>query len=276
MMTQVKIVTDSTAYIAKEFLKANDISSVPLSVIFQGTASNEGFPGEFQEFYDKLKSSNDFPTTSQPSIQAFYEVFKPAIDQNLDVIAIVISSKLSGTYNSAMAAAQMCETDRITVIDSETSGPNLRFLVDRASELSKAGKTKEEIIEIIDQEKKSMSIYITVETLEYLKRGGRLSNTQAFIGTLLNIKPIIAVVEGKLVPVDKVRGKSKAIQAMIANIPDNVQRISICQILNIEEAQEVQSMLQAKFPGIPVEIDEMGPVVGSHLGPRTLGICYKW
>lgn len=275
-MTRVKIVTDSTSYIAKEYLKANDIDSVPLSVIFQGTATNEGFPGEFDSFFERLESTQDFPTTSQPSIQAFCNVFKPALDNGQEIIAIVISSKLSGTYNSAMAAAQMCETDKITIIDSETCGPNLKFLVELANQLSMDGKSRDEIVDIINKEKKNMGINLTVGTLEYLKRGGRLSTTQAFIGTLLNIKPIIALIDGKLEPIDKVRGKNKAIEAMISNIPQTVKRIGLCQIQNLEEAEDVKVILQAKFPEAEITLSELGPVVGSHLGPKALGICYKW
>lgn len=275
-MSRVKIVTDSTSYIEKEYITQNDIASVPLSVIFQGTVSNEGFPGEFDSFYEKLKTSEDFPTTSQPSIQAFYDVFKPALDNGQEIITIVLSSKLSGTYNSAMAAAQMFETGNITVIDSETCGPNLRFLVERANQLSLDGKPKSEIIDIINKEKKNTGINITVGTLEYLKRGGRLSSTQAFIGTLLSIKPIIALIDGKLEPIDKVRGKSKAIAAMISNIPNNVRRISICQIQNLEDAEEIKILLQSKFPQTEITFSELGPVVGSHLGPKALGICYIW
>jgi DegV family protein with EDD domain len=275
-MPNIKIVTDSTAYIKKDYLTANDIDSVPLSVIFQGDVTNEGYPGEFDSFYQKLKVSKDFPTTSQPSIQAFYNVFQPALDSNQEVITIVLSSKLSGTYNSAMAAAQMCESDKITIIDSETCGPNLKFLVERAHQLNAAGKSRDEIVTLINKEKKNMGINLTVGTLEYLKRGGRLSNTQAFIGTLLNIKPIIALIDGKLEPIAKVRGKSKAIDAMISNIPQDVNRISICQIDNIDESLEVKDILEAKFPKAEITIDELGPVVGSHLGPLALGICYKW
>ncbi|MDF2891325.1 MAG: degV family protein [Clostridia bacterium] len=275
-MARVKIVTDSTAYITKEYLNTNDIASVPLSVIFQGTVTNEGFPGEFDSFYEKLKASEDFPTTSQPSIQAFYNVFKPALDNGQEVIAIVISSKLSGTYNSAMAAVQMCETDRVTVIDSEAAGPNLKFLVEQANQLSLDGKSRDEIVDLINKEKKNMRINLTVGTLEYLKRGGRLGSTQAFIGTLLSIKPIIALIDGKLEPIDKVRGKSKAIEAMISNIPQEVKRISIAQIQNLEEAEEVKNILQDKFPNAEVTLSELGPVVGSHLGPKALGICYRW
>jgi DegV family protein with EDD domain len=275
-MSRVKIVTDSTGYIAKEYLQANDIYMVPLSVYFEGSTMNEGFPGEFSGFFERLKVSKDFPSTSQPSIQAFYDVFKPIIDAGEEIVTIVLSSKLSGTFNSAMAAAQMCNSGKIVVIDSETCGPNLKFLVERANQLSLQGKTKDEIADIINREKKDTGINITVGTLEYLKKGGRLSTAQAALGTMLNIKPIIALVYGKLESIGKVRGKSKAIESMIENIPSNVKKISICQIENIEEAEEVKAILEEKFPEADVVLDDLGPVVGSHLGPKALGICYSW
>lgn len=275
-MSRVKIVTDSTGYITKEYLDANEITMVPLSVYFEGNVMYEGFPGEFSDFFQRLKTSKDFPSTSQPSIQAFFDVFKPAVDAGAEVVAIVISSKLSGTYNSAMAAAQMCESDKISVIDSEACAPTLKFLVERANQLSLEGKTKDEITDVINSEKKRMGINFTVHTLEYLKKGGRLSSTQATIGTLLNIKPIIALIDGKLESIDKVRGKSKAIEAMISNIPAMVNKISICHIENLEEAKEVKVILEKRFPEAKLVIDDLGPVIGSHLGPKALGICYKW
>lgn len=275
-MPRVKIVTDSTGYITKEYLAANEITVVPLSVYFEGKAMYEGFPGEFSDFFERLKSSKDFPSTSQPSIQAFYDVFKPVVAAGAEVVTIVMSSKLSGTYNSAMAAAQMCESDKISVIDSEACGPTLKFLVERANQLSLEGKTKDEITAIINSEKKRMGINFTVHTLEYLKKGGRLSSTQAAIGTLLNIKPIIALIDGKLESIDKVRGKAKAIEAMLANIPAKVTKISVCQIENLAEAKELEEILEKRFPEVLLVIDVLGPVLGSHLGPKALGICYKW
>lgn len=275
-MTRVKIVTDSTAYITKTYLKENDIDCVPLSVIFEGKAENEGFPGEFEDFFETLKTSKDFPTTSQPSIQAFYDVFSRALENGQEIVAVLLSAKLSGTFNSAMAAAQMLEGGKISVIDSETAGPNLKFLVESANKLSMEGMSRDMIASAINEEKKKMGINLTVGTLEYLKRGGRLSAAQAVLGTLLNIRPIIALIDGKLEPIDKVRGKKKAIEAMISNIPAEVTKISVCQILNMEEALEVTELLKDKFPKAEVMINELGPVVGAHLGPLALGICYKW
>lgn len=275
-MSSIQIVTDSTGYIPKDFILEHNIKVVPLSVHFDDEVENEGFPGEFQEFYDRLKIAKNFPFTSQPSTYAFTSVFEKAINEGKEIIVLTISSKLSGTFNNALIAAEMVSTDKISIIDSETTAANLRFLVEEAVELVDMGKNRDEIIKIIEAQKKNMGISVTVDTLDYLKKGGRLSVTQAFLGTMLNIFPVIALVDGSLIPVGKTRGKNKAIQKMVSRLPETVVEISICHISNTDEAHELKETLQAKFPGVPISIDEIGPVIGAHLGPKAIGICFKW
>lgn len=275
-MSNIRIVTDSTAYIPKEFANSNNIDIVPLMVDFEGVSSVEGFPGEFEAFFNRLKTSESFPKTSQPSIGAFAQVFKKAVESGDEVIAIVISSKLSGTYNSASAAADMVAPNKISVIDSETSASNLRMFVEEAKELATSGVSREEIVNIINEGKKRAGINLTVDTLEYLKKGGRLSTGKALIGSILNIKPIIALIDGALVPTGKARGKNRAIEMMISNIPEKVEKISICQIFNMEEASEIKEILGKKYPEVDITIDVLGPVIGAHLGPKAIGICFKW
>lgn len=273
-MSKIKIVTDSTSYISKEFIKSDDVSVVPLSYVFDGESHLEGYRGEFDEFFTKLGSTKLFPTTSQPAAGDFYDVFNKAFETYDEIIAIVLSSKLSGTYNSAILAKNMLEDKKITIIDSETSASNLRFLVEDALHMAKEGKSSEEIEEFINNKKQSMYVYLTTDTLEYLSRGGRLSSLQSTLGNLLNVKPIIELKDGELQLLEKVRGKNKAISGIIDKIPQDVQKISICQILNIEEAEKIRTNLMEKFPDALITIDELGPVIGSHLGPKTIGFCY--
>ena len=124
--------------------------------------------------------------------------------------------------------------------------------------------------------KDNMSINLTVDSLEYLKRGGRLSNMQAIIGTLLNIKPIISLTGGELLATDKVRGKKKALDNMISKIPKGVKTIGVDHVENLAEAEKVKAMLEEKFSNADITIGEIGPVIGAHLGPKSLGICYMW
>lgn len=275
-MAKVQIVTDSTAYFTKEYAEENDIKIVPLSVTFSGETKDEGFPGEFEDFYRKLQTSKDFPTTSQPPIEVFAKVYEEILTENKEIVTIVISEKLSGTYNSAMAAANMTAPDKISVIDSETTVSNLKMLVMIANDMAKQGKSREEIVETIEREKKKMNVVLAASTLEYLKRGGRLSATQATIGNLLNVKPIIGLKDGKLIAVAKVRGKNKAMEYLVDSVPENAVAITVLHILSHDDARQLYRKLQEKFPRIEIEIDEIGPVIGSHLGPGGVGVCSKW
>lgn len=275
-MSEIQIITDSTAYLTKEEIEKYHIKVVPLTVNFQGKEFLEGRPGEFEDFFRNLKESKDFPTTSQPSTGEFAKVFKEAIGEGKEVIAILISSNLSGTYNSATLGAEMSDSRKISVIDSKTTVANLKYFVLKAKELSDQGKSKEEIVAHIEEQKKKMGLYLTVDTLEYLRKGGRLSNAGAMVGNLLNIRPIIKVQDGKLESVGKVRGKKKALEMMIQDIPKDAKIISIPHIFNLEEAEEVQKAIQERFPEARVSIEVLGPVIGAHLGPKALGICSLW
>lgn len=275
-MNKIKFITDSTAYFNKEYSDEKNIGIVPLKYEFESRVFSEGLPGEFGEFFDLLKNSADFPKTSQPAVGEFVKVFQDALEDGFEVIAITISSKLSGTVNSASIAAEMLDSSKIAIIDSEAAASTLRFLVERGIKLSEEGKSRSEIVEMLEKEKKRMKIDLTVDTLDYLKKGGRLSSAQAFIGGLLNIRPVIGLRDGKLEPIDKARGKGKALEIMIQDIPQDVKRLSICHILSVEEAEEIRLRLREKFKGIPITIDELGPVVGCHLGPKAIGICSMW
>ena len=276
-MSKIKIITDSTAYIDKDFSIKNNIGIVPLSIHFEGVIQDEGFPGEFTAFFENLSKSQSFPTTSQPSAGAFSVAYTKALEEGYDeIIVITISSKLSGTYSSALTASSLVDELKISVIDSESSAANLRVLVEMALDLASRGISREDIVTQIEAQKKHMGIYITVETLDYLKKGGRLTSTAALIGSLLNIKPIIALKDGKLEGVAKVRGKKKALEKMIEAIPSDTNAISLCHINAIEEVNELIPIIEYRFPMAKLAVEELGPVIGAHLGPKALGICFKY
>ena len=273
-MSKIKVVTDSTSYITKEYAEKENISVVPLNYEFDGMSYKEGFKGDFDEFFKKLASTKLFPTTSQPSAGEFVEAFENGLRDHDEIIAILISSKLSGTYNSAMLAKNILEDKSITIIDTLTSASNLRYLVEDAVEMVKEGKSAEEIKAFIDEKKEKMSVYLTADTLEYLSRGGRLSSIQATVGNLLNIKPIIQLEDGELNLLEKTRGKNKAIAGIIDKIPEDVSKIAICHALHYEEALRIQNELREKFPKALISIDELGPIIGAHLGPKAIGFCF--
>lgn len=274
-MSKIKIITDSTSYITKEYAEKENITVVPLSYVFDGISYKEGFKGEFDEFFQKLGSTKLFPTTSQPPAGEFVEAFENAFKDDYDeIVVILLSSKLSGTYNSAVLAQNMLENKSITIIDTLTSASNLRFLVEDAVEMVKEGKSSDEIKEFIEEKKNNMKVYLTADTLEYLSRGGRLSTFQSTVGNLLNIKPIIQLKEGELSLLEKTRGKNKAIEGTIEKVPEDVSKIAVCHALNIDEAKKVKGILEEKFPNALISLDDLGPVIGAHLGPKAIGICF--
>ena len=273
-MSKIKIITDSTSYISKDYAEKENITVVPLNYIFDGETYKEGFEGEFDEFFEKLASTKLFPTTSQPSAGEFVDAFESGLKDHDEIIAILLSSKLSGTYSSAMLAKNILEDKSITIIDTETSASNLRYLLEDAVEMVKKGKTSEEIKDFINEKKEKMQVYLTADTLEYLSRGGRLSTLQSKVGNLLNIKPIIQLKDGELSLLEKTRGKKKALAGIIEKIPETVQKISICYTLNKDEAIEIQENVKTKFPNARVTIDGLGPVIGAHLGPKAIGFCF--
>ena len=274
-MEKIKIITDSTSYITKEYARENNIPIVPLSYYFSEEMEKEGFPGEFENFFYKLENSDLFPNTSQPSTGDFLEEYERAFKEGYEeIIVILLSSKLSGTYNSANLAKDILGDERISIVDSEQAASNLRFLVEDATNMSKDGKTMEDIVEHLENKKKQMYVYLTVDTLEYLKRGGRLSSFQSAIGSVLKIKPIIQLKDGVLDSLEKTRGKNKALNSMGEKIFKDVEKISICHVLDIKEAEKFKSDLEKRFPQAEITIDELGPVIGCHLGPGGIGICF--
>ena len=273
-MSRIKIITDSTSYLSKEFVEKENISVVQLNYVIDGISYKEGFKGEYDEFYEKLASTKLFSSTSQPSAGEFYEAYVEGLKNYDEIIVIVLSSKVSGTYNSAVLAKNMLEDKKITIIDTKTSASNLKFLVEDALQMVKDGKTSEEIKYYIEDKKEKMHVFLTVDTLEYLSRSGRLTSIQSMLGNLLNIKPIIKLKDGELTLIEKIRGKKKAYSTLIDKLPKKVCKIGICQILNIEEAEKMKEILADKFPNAIITIDELGPALGSHLGPKTLGLCF--
>jgi len=273
-MAKIKIIADSTSYLEKEYIANKNITIVPLNYVFGGESFVEGLKGEFEEFYTKLRDTKLFPKTSQPSTGEFLEAFNKAFETYDEIMVIVLSSKISGTYSNAILAKNMLEDKKITIIDSETTVSNLRSLIENMVSMVEENKTSEEIEQFINQKKKEMKIFVTTNTLEYLSRGGRLSSVQSSIGNLLNIKPIIELKDGKLELLEKVRGHQKAIASIIDKIPEDVMEISICHILFEEQALDVKRSLEEKFPNITITVDEIGPVIGAHLGPETLGVCF--
>jgi DegV family protein with EDD domain len=275
----IKIVTDSTAYLPEEIVRQHDICVVPLYVHFGTEAFREGVELSNEEFYRRLKEAPELPTTSQPSAGEFHEVFAPLIDAGHEIITLTISSKLSGTWNSAMAAKEMLPDAPISVVDSLSTSVGLHLMVDAAIEAAAGGATRQEIVDQIERAKQEMQLFFVVDTLEYLAKGGRIGNAKAFLGTILKVKPILVLQDGAIEPLEQVRSKSKATARMLDLVEEYVggngrtSKVAVTHALVPKDAELIGQELVGRLGcGQPL-MGELGPVIGTHTGPGMVGIA---
>ncbi|UCC86059.1 MAG: DegV family protein [Anaerolineales bacterium] len=277
----IKIVTDSTNYLPPGELEKYDVRVVPLNVHFgESQTFQEGVTLNHDQFYAKLAEASELPTTSQPSPGQFLQIFSELSEAGHDILCIVISSRLSGTYQSALDAKSMLPEANIVVIDTYSVASPLGLMVITAAEMAADGHTMEEIVARVEQMKRDMRVYFVVDTLEYLQKGGRIGAAAAFLGTLLKVKPILMLDDGVVKPLDKVRSKRKAIQRLLSELESHVSPGQPVQAIAMHaqapgEVQELEAEIRHRFNCQRTIFGEVGPVVGTHTGPGLLGaaIC---
>ncbi len=276
-MSQVRIVTDSTADIPADLRERLGIEMVPLKVLFGSEAFRDGVDMVAEQFYDKLASSGIFPTTSQPSPADFIQVYERLAEEGADsIISIHLSSQMSGTYQSALVAKSMIdEKADIEVVDSRSASFGIGMLVVAAAEAAKQGKSKSEILERLASLRQSTALYFLVDTLEYLHKGGRIGKAAALFGSLLNIKPILSINDdGVVCSVDKVRGQKKAMNRIVELLQPGYAGKPIDLVMAYttgrETAEQLCSLLQQHFDVKSVQYTHIGPVIGAHVGPGTV------
>lgn len=274
-MAPVRIVTDSTAFLEKEMLERYNITVVPLYVNFENEVILDGSISN-ASFFDKLKNAAKMPFTSQPSPGDFVKVFEKIIEDGDDIVTLVISSGISGTYDSAINAAKLVDTKRIAVVDTTLTSGALAMLVKEAAEAATQGKTKEDIVALIEDKKRRLRIFFIPDTLEYLKKGGRIGGAQALLGTLLKIKPVLYLNNGKVETYDKVRTMKKAMERIIDEIPavKGPFTLTIIHGEAFDTANKMKDMIVERFPEVEVIINEISPVIGTHAGPGVVGLCF--
>jgi len=277
----VKIVTDSTSYISYELKERYDISVVSLRVIFEKEEFKE-IDIENESFYGKLDDSLNIPTSSQPSLEEMYNTIEKQVRDNNEVVGVFLSSDMSGTYSNACLAKSMIVENYpnalIEIIDSRSNCMQLGFAVLTAARAAQQGKSIDEVSNIAkDNIKRSKFLFIP-NTLEYLKKGGRIGGASALIGTIFQIKPILTVVNGKTELFNKVRTKKRAIQTMIEKFIEDVTNhglgeVMIHHINDVEGAMAFAKTIE-ELIGRKIDIAPIGPVIGTHVGPGALGIVY--
>lgn len=275
-MQKIKIITDSTSDLPKEIVRNHDIEVLPLLVNFGEETYTDGVDINTQTLIEKMESSEEFPITAQVNPQRFLECYKGYLDEGYKIVSIHLSSKMSGTYQSACIAKDMLETDCIKVIDSLNVTSGLGLLVLKAARLKEEGLNIEEIEKEIIKAIPHVKSVLAFEYLDNLVKGGRLSKTAGIIGNVLGIKPILAVDNGEMVVIDKVRGSKRAIRYIL----DYLDKVGVKEdepaillhIANKDVLANLRENLNEK--GNQFIECEVGCVVGVHAGKNACGVFF--
>ncbi len=278
-MSKTAIIVDSTAYIPQDLVEKYNLFVIPLSVNWSGETLKDNVDITADEFYTRLDQTDDIPTTSQPSAGEFLEVYAEAAKTADSAVVILISNELSGTVASALAAKDMIDDFPVEVIDSQNTSMALGFMALDAARAAEAGKSQAEIVELVRDIMGRMSIVFVVDSLKYLHRGGRVGGASRFVGSLLSIKPVLHLENGRVEPLTKVRTKKKAIKHVLAMANEDMAgksnvRIGVLHASALAEAEKLKADVLAMLDPIEIVVTDISPVIGTHIGPGTLGLVY--
>jgi len=275
----IKIVIDSTSDVTNEVIEKYNLKMVPLTVNFEDESFLDKIELSSGDFFEKLEKSEKLPTTSQVSPGVFVEAFSEIVLDGDQVLGIFLASEFSGTYDSARIAKNMIGSDNIHIIDSRNVCLGTFSLILEAIELVNQNKTIEKIVEELEKDKQNIVAVAGLDTLKYLEKGGRLSKGQAVVGSILNIKPVIEIKDGKLNVIEKIRGKNKTIKWFDEWIEKNNYDLSDKTVLlfharNEEQLKILRETIEEKYNIKNIIEQEIGPVIGTHAGPGVLGIGF--
>jgi DegV family protein with EDD domain len=273
---KVKIVTDSTAYLSAEEIKRYDVHVVPLRVIFGTEIYSEGVDITNEEFYRRL-ASGPMPTTSQPAVSDFTRVYGKLAERGHPILSLHISSKLSGTVNSAMAARQELPQAQIEIVDARTVA--LHMLIAPAAKAAAGGQGLPQLKASIEKLNAGMNTVGVLNTLEYLWKGGRIGGAKALLGTILRIKPLLDFRGGEVKVLAKLRTSARAINAILelmrSRVPGNKPiYVGVAHTNALDWALELQKEIENTFNCAEMDLVELGPVLGTHIGPGFFGLGF--
>lgn len=277
----VKIITDSTSYLTDEMLKKYDIDVISLSVSLNGVTELET-EIDNEMFYDEIEATGDFPKSSQPSIGSLYNMMENIIKNGDDIVGVFLSSKMSGTYSSALAVRQMILDDyrdaNIRIIDSTSNCMQLGLIVLEGAIVAFNGLGIDKVVERINHTIPRTKFIFIPNNLEYLKKGGRIGSASALAGNILKLIPILTVKDGMTDVIQKIRKKNKAISRLVEivredNLKYDIKKMYIHHIQDLEEGELILKELE-QILNMEIELVDIGPVIGSHVGPKAIGIAY--
>jgi DegV family protein with EDD domain len=275
------VVTDTTAYLPDEMCARHDIRRVSLYVSLEGEPRPEIeiAPSEYAEFYERLRKSAEGATTSQPSVGDFTSVYEPLLAEGRDVVSIHISAGISGTYQAALQARQeLIDSgkggDRISVWDSRTACGGQGMMVLAAARAAARGASGADAIDAVERARQQLRSWFAIDTLEYLRKGGRIGSAQAWLGSALQIKPILTL-EEEITPIERVRTRRRAFERMVEFAREQKEAGAdgwvVQHIHDADTARRLVDECRQVFDDEPIFVSEIGPVIGAHVGPGLLG-----
>jgi DegV family protein with EDD domain len=278
-MSRIAIVTDSLASMPEELINQYDIKVAPQVLIWGEETFLDGVDISPKEFYARLETAKLMPTTSQATLASFKEIFEPLVAEGRPILAIVGSSKLTATMNSAEQAKALFPDATIEVVDSLGVAMSMGFQVLAAARAVEAGKSFDEVVELARKAHEHTGVMFVVDTLEFLHRGGRIGGAKRLLGTALSLKPLLELQEGRVEAVENIRTKTKAYKRLLEVIEERLVDQSNVRIAGLHAAseQDARAVLEeAKERCNPIETvwSEVTPVVGTHAGPGTVGLAY--
>lgn len=277
-MTKIAILTDSTANLPVEWVEKNNVRVIPLKIHWGNDTFLDGVDLTPNEFYTRLLHSKTLPTTSQPSIQDFLQAFESLANQADGIVVPLISSGISGTVASALAAVREFFRVPVEIVDTRVTSAGQGLVVMAAARAAAQGKSLQEVRQAADEVVQRMQLFFAVDTLEYLHRGGRIGGASRYLGTVLNIKPILYFdLDGKLDALERARTKGKALQRLTALAEEKANghplHLSVIHANAPEIAQEFREQITHRLHCEEVFTMELSPVIGVHVGPGTIGVA---
>ncbi|HET9907482.1 MAG TPA: DegV family protein [Anaerolineales bacterium] len=280
-MSQIAVVTDSTTYLPPELVKKHNISIAPQVLIWGDKTYKDGVEIQSEEFFTKLKTAKVMPTTSQVAVVSFQEIFQGLVDKGFEVLAILVSSKLSGTIQSAAQAKELMGSagEKVHIVDSQSVAMALGFQALAVARALESGASLKEAIALGEKSHEYTGVYFAVDTLEFLHRGGRIGGAQRFLGTMLNMKPILAIHDGKVEGIERIRTKSKAHDRVLELVLEKTKgktpvRLATLHANATEDAKALLARAEKQLSPIESIFTEVSPTVGTHAGPGTVGLAF--
>jgi DegV family protein with EDD domain len=277
-MRKVVVVTDSSANVPAHLVQQLDIRVVPILLALNGRTFRDGLDVTAQQVYQWLRTSKHLPTTSAPSIGDFLRIYAAAAQETPDIVSIHLSPKLSATYKVAKAASQLMDNATIRVINSHTVAMGQGFVAVAAARAAAGGADMEEVVARAEQVSSKMNLLATLDTLEYLHRGGRIGGAATVLGSLLQIKPVLYVTDGHVDLFARPRTKAKAIRIMMEQLTsaadDGPLHVAIFHADVPQEAEALRNRIETHLECDELYVTEMTPMMGAHTGPGVLGVVF--